>query len=417
MLIPLGIISSGNVGWLASLSKATTWEAGNSITVDSVGNVYIVGRSEESNLGIQTVKYDLDGNVLWQRRLDGTSDDEGWGIAVDSSGNVYIAAIVGNQGHIAKYNSSGVIQWQTRISASSQLKDLKVDSSGNVYVVGLAVPSSIQAFIAKYDTNGIRQWAKLLDSSDSSYFESVALDSSGNVYATGITNAPGSDENFVIAKYSNSGTLLWQRSLGGSTARVFGEAIAVDSSGDVYVVGTVAETLQSIVIAKYNTSGTLQWQRQLGFSSGTSTIARGVTVDYSDNIYIVGITGESGVSQFSIAKYNSAGTLQWQRRLGSGASVGQGISSDLESVYVTGYASGFGSRDFLSAKLPNDGSAIGTYNLGGVSFTYTTASATDSAASLTSSTASFTDTTATNTDSSTALTDSASTLTANVVAI
>jgi len=64
---------------------------------------------------------------------------------------------------------------------------------------------------------------------------------------------------------------------------------------------------------KYNSSGTKQWTKQLGTSS--SDYAKGVAVDSSNNIYVTGYTGggldgntNSGSNDIFLVKYNSSGT-------------------------------------------------------------------------------------------------------------
>jgi hypothetical protein len=66
---------------------------------------------------------------------------------------------------------------------------------------------------------------------------------------------------------------------------------------------------------KYNSSGTKQWTKQLGTSS--SDYAKGVAVDSSNNIYVTGYTGggldgntNSGSNDIFLVKYNSSGTKQ-----------------------------------------------------------------------------------------------------------
>ena len=74
------------------------------------------------------------------------------------------------------------------------------------------------------------------------------------------------------AKFNSSGTIQWQRTLDGSTQHDRGTGIAVDSSGNVYIAGFGAWTSgksYEILIAKYNSSGTLQYQRTLGGGGNT----------------------------------------------------------------------------------------------------------------------------------------------------
>ena len=73
---------------------------------------------------------------------------------------------------------------------------------------------------------------------------------------------------------------------------------------------------------KYNSSGTKQWTKQLGTSS--TDLANGVATDSSGNVYVVGYTyGEldgntnTGASDIFVVKYNSSGTKQWTKQLGS----------------------------------------------------------------------------------------------------
>ena len=75
-------------------------------------------------------------------------------------------------------------------------------------------------------------------------------------------------------------------------------------------------------MVKYNSSGTKQWTKQLGTSS--TDLASGVATDSSGNVYVAGGTyGEldgntnSGNSDLFVVKYNSSGTKQWTKQLGS----------------------------------------------------------------------------------------------------
>lgn len=423
-MIPIGILGSGSgSGWIASLTGAS-WEQGNAITVDSSGNSYVVGQSQESDFGIQLAKYDSNGTIQWQRRLNGSVDDYGRGVGVDSSGNVYLAGSVGVQGHLAKYDSSGTIQWQKRIggSASVSIEALAVDGDGNLYIAGSVIPSSQNGFIAKYNSSGTLQWQKRLGAANTVYFQAISLDSSGNVYTAGTTSVDGT-EDIVIAKYNSSGALQWQRLFGGGTSNESsqGTGISIDSSGNVYLAGTtnLYGEFNGLVI-KYNSSGTLQWARRFGFTATLSLVLKGVATDSTGDVYLVGQTNSPGSSAFQIAKYNTSGALQWQRTLDSSSEteVGFGITASSQHIYITGYSTApTASIDFLTAKLPSDGSGLGTYRLNGKFFTYAASSATDGGTLLNSSVPTLADNTASTTDSSTSLTDSVSTLTANVVTI
>ena len=105
--------------WMSTFAGSGTYtDYGYGIAADSAGNVYIVGTS--LNLAV-VAKYNSSGVVQWQRSLGSTGTNAGYGIALDSSGNVFVVGHTDAQGAglidliLAKYNNSGVIQWQRRL--------------------------------------------------------------------------------------------------------------------------------------------------------------------------------------------------------------------------------------------------------------------------------------------------------------
>ena len=380
-------------GWIATLGGTGT-EYGYGVAYDSSGNVYITGYTNSAGAGgneLLIAKYNSSGTIQWQRTLGtGTAyrhDDSGRMIAVDSSGNVYVNGTTNFTGGydsmmIAKYNSSGTLQWQKTFGDSNTQErghGITVDSSGNVFVCGETTKGVNGALVAKLNSSGTLQWQRTLDAS---LFYEVVVDSSDNVYVGGYT-AIGSYTNYLAAKYNNSGTLQWQRTIGGSTASDNGRSITIDSSDNVYIGGVSTAGgvgVYDSILVKYNSSGTYQWQKALG-TSGTQINIQAIASDSSDNVYIAG----SWSNSYFFAKYDSDGNLDWQRSFGgSGTDNGHGISADGNgNIYVIGNtaSSGAGSNDILLITVPSDGSGTGTYG----SFTYAASSHTENTPSHTSS--------------------------------
>ncbi|MDP7631313.1 MAG: SBBP repeat-containing protein, partial [SAR324 cluster bacterium] len=163
----------------------------------------------------------------------------------------------------------------------------------------------------------------------------MTVDSSDNIYVTGYTyggldgNTNSGSVDIFLVKYNSSGTKQWTQQLGTSAGN-FGYGVTVDSSDNLYMTGYTSGGLDGntssgstdIILVKYNSSGTKQWTQQLGTSSTDEGLA--VTVDSSNNLYVTGYTDggldgntSSGFSDLILVKYNSSGTKQWTKQLGT----------------------------------------------------------------------------------------------------
>jgi len=244
-------------------------------------------------------------------------------------------------------------------------KGVATDSSGNVYVAGYtgggldgnSNAGDLDLFVVKYNSLGTKQWTQQLGTSSTDQAYGVATDSSGNVYVTGTTtggldgNGNSGSYDFFIVKYDSSGTKQWTRQLGTSGVdKAYG--IATDSSGNIYVTGFTGGELDGnsyagLFVVKYDSSGTKQWTKQMGTSFDDG--ANGVATDSSGNVYVAGYTnggldGNSNAGGYDlfIVKYNSSGTKLWTKQLGSSKDdYAEGVATDSSgNVYVAGKTTG-----------------------------------------------------------------------------
>ena len=355
------------------------------VAVGGSGNVYVTGLTGggldgNTNVGgadVFLVKYDSAGTKQWTRQLGTSSYDSGQGVAVDGSGNVYVTGLTGgsldgnsNAGNwdifLVKYDSAGTKQWTRQLGTTAEDGGygVAVDGSGNVYVTGHTGGSldgntnvgGADIFLVKYDSAGTKQWTRQLGTSSYDSGQGVAVDGGGNVYVTGLTgggldgNSNAGNWDIFLVKYDSAGTKQWTRQLGTITYD-YGYGVAVDGSGNVYVTGFTFGGLDGntnaggadIFLVKYDSAGTKQWARQLG--TITNDYTHGVAVDSSGNIYVTGETlggldGNANAGNWDIflVKYDSAGTKQWTRELGTTVDdYGYGPAVDSSgNIYVTG---------------------------------------------------------------------------------
>jgi uncharacterized delta-60 repeat protein len=410
-------LTAGGTSWIG-LFGGTGGDQGAAVALDSFDNVYFVGYTDDTN--IQLNKYNNLGVIQWQKSIGGTTIDYGWSVVIDNVDNIYICGQTdSNSFQVIKLNSVGTIQWQRILLGASvnAAFSITLDSSNNLYVCGYStISASSNMQIAKYNSSGTLQWQQRISGPLSSFAFGIAVDSSSNVYVTGTA-----DNNILILKYNSSGSLQWQRSIA-SAGDSSGRGAVVDSSGNIYICGYVyiSFNLYELVLLRYNSAGTFQWQKSLGSSANEYGLS--IAIDSSDNIYISGYVETSpGSTVFNclIAKYDTSPNLQWQRTLSSsGSDYGFAITVDnSNNIYVCGASNVSGTNDFLIAKLPDDGSLTGTYTVGGYSFTYAVSTLTDGTPSLTGSTTSYTSSTSSMTDQVSGLTATTSSYTSSVTNI
>ena len=284
------------------------------------------------------------------------TNDYANGVATDSSGNVYVTGgtkggLDGNTSagntdlFVVKYNSSGTKEWTKQLGSSGRdsANGITIDSSGNVYVTGVTFggldwntsAGANDLFVVKYNSSGTKQWTEQLGSESTDTANGVATDSSGNVYLEGVTygrlngiSNSGRTDVFVI-KFNSSGTRQWTKPLG-TAQNDLANGVSIDSSGNFYVAGVTYKDLDGntragsadLFVAKYNSSGTKQWTKHLGTSGRDH--ARGVATDSSGNVFVAGDTyggldgnTNAGYNDLFVVKYNSSGTKQWTKQLGS----------------------------------------------------------------------------------------------------
>ena len=390
------------------------------LSLDSSGNIYASGGDNSLSLVYST---DIMGINRYASTLTGSS--EFTDVATDGSGNSY--TLTGNNAiEIQKWNSSGTLQWQRKLDSASteQAHAIGLDSSGSVYGVGRTEQSTSNGdfFIGKYNSSGTFQWQRRLAafvSGRGAQFTDITGDAAGSVLVVG--NGLNTDNwtEAILAKYDGSGNLTWQRAIQQTSRYDWFSSVATDSSNNVYVVGGIYDGGSTYTghIWKWNSSGTLQWMRQISAvqTGGNNQKGVRVAVDPTGNVYWMTQNPSSPATKY-IIKYNSSGTIQWQRSWNAAANTSTevDIKVDNDFIFLVGRVTGL---DGYIAKLPTDGSKTGTYTVGTYSFTYAASSLTEVAGTITPTTSTLSAATPTLTDSATTYTASTTSLPVTKVGI
>ena len=138
----------------------------------------------------------------------------------------------------------------TRFLGCQEYKTCKVF----VLIIGLAVLFLFYGGVAHADA--VYLWTKTMGGTDQDFGQSVVVDGSDNVYITGsfqqtVDFDPGAGtdshlsegvEDIFLTKINSDGSYGWTKTMGG-TDPDSGQAVAVDSSGNVYITGSFQQTV------------------------------------------------------------------------------------------------------------------------------------------------------------------------------
>ena len=389
LLVALGVIteeaSAQSVAWTARKNGTLAdGEArpgsGDSVVgkralaVDGSGNVFVTGYSFNGlNNDYLTVAYDTAGNVLWSKLKNGAGNntDQAYALAVDGSGNVYVTGRSSNSSNedflTVAYDSAGTEVWAKAKNGSANNVDvalaLAADGSGNVYVTGYSYNgTNYDCLTVAYDSAGTELWARLKNGAanrdDMAY--ALAVDGSGNVYVVG-QSYNGANYDYLTVAYDSAGAELWARVKNGAANNSDSAlALAVDGSGNVYLTGqSYTGTHYDWLTVAYDSAGTELWAKVKNGAANSNDLAYALAVDGSGTVYVTGKSSNGANYDYLTVAYDSSGTELWAKVMnGAASNTDEAFALAVDgsgNVYVAGFSSNGSNNDYLTVAYDSSG--------------------------------------------------------------
>ena len=304
------MIYSTFLGGDISVDARPAYTGAAGIAVDSTGAAYVTGTTAVADFPIKNAyqpesggaddayvtKLSSSGSLIFSTYVGGAGDDQGHAIAIDKSGNSYITGrATGNFPATNHFPSNAITYPETFVT--------KLNANGNGLIYS--------------------------DILGSSYGSGIAVDLSGNAYITGSASAAfpvfsafqpkfgGGAADAFVTKISPSGDYLLYSTFLGGNANEGGSSIAVDSSGDAYIAGTIYRG--DVTECTFPITWNAFQRRCLGYNGGFITKLRpsggllystyfgggyedwiyAIAVDQYRTAYIAGTTRSSGFPLFA----------------------------------------------------------------------------------------------------------------------
>ena len=283
--------------------------------IQTMDQGYVVVGFTESNEGdvsgnhgdkdMWVLKLDGNGTLEWQKTLGGSGWEEAWSIEQTEDGGYIVAGrsssndgdVTGHHGYldywVVKLSTEGGIEWQKSLGGS-----------------GLDLGYSVSQTV------------------DGGYIVTGESDSQDG----DITDNHGSSDYWVV-KLNFEGKVEWEKSLGGGGLDR-GNDIHQTREGGYIVFGQVRSTNGDVTgnhggydcwAVKLNETGTIEWQKALGGSN--EDYGQSIQQTFEGGYVLAGFTssnngdvmGNHGETDAWLLKLTEDGEIQWQRTLGGTA--------------------------------------------------------------------------------------------------
>lgn len=204
-------------------------------------------------------------NKEWEVSTGSVNSHEFASGALDNNGN---HIVIGNEKtnqfssiSASSINSGGNIIWEQLAPNTAQFDDygadIAIDNFNNLYICGAKHNgSNYDYYIAKYSGSGTLIWQRTYNGTGNGddIPSALTLDNSGNVYVTGGSFGQNSFFDFATLKLDNSGTIIWTKRYDFSNKYDAGTDIAINNSGEILVCGGSNTNLSNsdFVVIKYN---------------------------------------------------------------------------------------------------------------------------------------------------------------------
>lgn len=306
------------------------------------------------------IKLTAAGATEWTKTYGGSGSDQARSIIQTTDGGYIFtgttssvdgdvaAGMGGNDAWVVKLSNNGTIEWEKTYGGTSGDAGYSiVASTTGGYIIGGQSNSAdgdltenngqTDCWVFKINATGTLVWQAAFGGSNYDYGRMLMETTTGDLVLVGysdsqngdVTENKGGDDGWII-KLSGTGTLIWQKTIGGSGLDYFWDVIET-SSGSYVLAGSTTSNNEDVTsnnggldswIVQVDTQGTIEW----GHTFGGSEAEEGYKiVEVSAGNFVVFGTAASANGDVSINQgeidywmfaVNAAGTIQWEKTIG-----------------------------------------------------------------------------------------------------
>ncbi len=225
-IIFFNVKSDGQVNWIKTIGTDQRDVARHFIKTNDGG--FLIGAWKGTGGTVDdwnVIKTDSEGNILWERFVGGTYDDELQDLIRDQN-NFYLAGSTINYGngythiYLSELTDDGTFLWFKVYSGGLNEHCKALRKVNNGLILGVFSKSfgnnSYSFMLVKTDLFGNIKWSKAYLTSGDDIYRDLLLTKDGGYLSVGFSNSFGSGDNDIfLLKTDSSGNVLWSKTYGG----------------------------------------------------------------------------------------------------------------------------------------------------------------------------------------------------------
>ncbi len=309
-------------------------------------------------------------------------NDLAYGLTEDESGNIYISGGTynfGNEdGFLSKFNKYGDLIWYKTYGGTEEdyFQKHVVTSDKGLLLLGCSKSYGVgggDVWIVKVDSSGSVLWSKTVGgtSVESAWYATVAIDSGYFVYGNTYSYGSGGADNYLI-RLNKKGDLKWTKTYGNNYFNDLKGLTNYPDGNSIYCSNYATSSSADALLAMIDSVGNILWSFSFGgeFNDGLYTL----TKDGNGNIYIAGFVRSSPSNQeMFVASFTSNGNKRWMKMIeGNGNDALYNIEISGDEILLNGHTNsyGFGNIDGSFIRMDTTGNLIFAKTIGGANDDY-----------------------------------------------
>ncbi len=271
---------------------------------------------------------------------------------------------------VINVNDTGAILWSKTYGGSNDdvAWDIKKTHDNNFIIAGStkSVSGAFDMYILKTDTAGNILNSKILGGSNLDVAYCIQPTAGSGYVLAGRTQSFGAgNEEFYLIKISDSLTVEWSKTVGNTNPDY---ASWIEQLPDSSFIACGYTTLNGwdILLTKSDTAGNVVWKKNFG-TALDNEYAYCIKPTTDGGYIIAGDQTSAGASvrKALIAKFNSAGAVQWCKTFqAAGFSKVNSAMVQSDGYLFTGYVINGGQADVLLIKTDFNGDTVFTKTIG-----------------------------------------------------